>query len=249
MDQLSLDTQFTFAVLSDNYNETLKLIKMGANINIVMYNNCALYNAIYNERRHINSDNETIADLLLKHNATITNKVIDYVISADLRNSLKKLIYYGADVNKTKSLIYASYLDYLHIVRILLQSNADITMVDRYGNNSLILACELDKPNAFAIIKDLCTVASNKYIDIINHVNNHGETALDLVKNQEIKEFLVSKGAKSFKKIKDSTCDICIYEKINMIIEPCKHMICNLCLSKINKCPFCRGEIENKILI
>ena len=39
-------------------------------------------------------------------------------------------------------------------------------------------------------------------------------------------------------------CYICCYRKGNNTILDCNHnMICDICISKINKCPICRGNI------
>ena len=250
-----INEKFINAILDDNYKDTSELIKQGANVNTIICGSTALEFAVKNEIRYNSINEKSIVDLLLINNADIYQlnrsnyTVLQYVISTDERASLKKLIHYGADVNKVNSLIFATYNDHLHTVRILLQNNVDITMVDNYRNNAIMLATELDKPNALDIIKDICVYASNKYIDIINHKNKFGETALDLATNQEIKEYLISQGAKSYKKIEDEKCVICIYDKINVIMEPCNHMVCKACLSKINKCPFCRGEIKNFIYV
>jgi len=243
------------AILDDNYKDTSELIKQGANVNTLICGSSVLEWAINNQIKYNKVEDKTIVDLLLINNADIYQlnrsnyTVLEYVIHTDQRASLKKLIHYGANINKVKSLIFATYHDHVHTVRILLQNDVDITMVDNYGNNAIMLSTELDKPNALYIIKDICIYASNKYIDIINHINKYGETALDLATNQEIKEYLISQGAKSYKKIEDEKCVICVYDKINVIIEPCKHIVCKACLSKVNICPFCRGEIKNFIYV
>jgi len=253
--QLELDYKLIIEINNNNYDKTRELIKHGANVNtnININNQIPLLIAINNED-NLDKKN-SIVDLLLINKANIyfeiskNQTILDYVIISDKRELLKKLIYFGADINKIKSIIYSVYFDHLHITRILLQNNVDITKVDFFGNTALMLASESEKPNSLLIIKDICTYASNKYINIINYINKSGETALDLASNLEKKDYLISCGAKSFKKLSDKMCDICIYDKINIIIRPCNHGICKLCLSKIHICPFCRGEIKETIKI
>lgn len=40
-------------------------------------------------------------------------------------------------------------------------------------------------------------------------------------------------------------CKICMDSQINTVFCPCGHMVsCNLCASKVDSCPICRGNIE-----
>jgi ankyrin repeat protein len=252
MDKKILDRKLIHAIKDNNYDLVESLIKIGADVNTRVYDDPPLFHAIYMEAQTNKNRKKSIVDLLLESKADMYQRIrskfniVDYVIYTDKRDAFKKLIFYGADLNKTHTLLFAVFKDHLHIVRILLNNDVDITARDRYGNNAIMLATELDKPNALDIIKDICMVASINDIDIINNTNKDGDTALDLGSNKEIKKFLISQGAKSLKKITDKTCNICIYNKINIIIEPCKHGICNECLPKVNRCPFCRGEILMK---
>lgn len=51
--------------------------------------------------------------------------------------------------------------------------------------------------------------------------------------------------------VKDLKCVICLEEKNQLneysTINPCGHLVCNICIVKLNTCPTCRGPIKNKI--
>ena len=46
-----------------------------------------------------------------------------------------------------------------------------------------------------------------------------------------------------------SICPICYTNKRNEIALPCKHLFCDFCLSKVDKCPICRSFILMKHLL
>ena len=46
-----------------------------------------------------------------------------------------------------------------------------------------------------------------------------------------------------------SLCPICFENKRNKVALPCKHLFCEFCISKLTKCPICRGNILVKHLI
>ena len=37
-------------------------------------------------------------------------------------------------------------------------------------------------------------------------------------------------------------CGICLTNTVNVVLIPCGHVTCKECLSKVDKCPFCRKE-------
>lgn len=46
----------------------------------------------------------------------------------------------------------------------------------------------------------------------------------------------------------DSTCGICLDEKVQLqILNPCGHGFCSTCSRKLNKCPTCRADIQSVI--
>jgi len=48
--------------------------------------------------------------------------------------------------------------------------------------------------------------------------------------------------------IKETKCSICLDKCSDVIFYPCKHnVVCLECGCKINKCPYCRSNIETKI--
>jgi ankyrin repeat protein len=206
MNQKFLDRKLIHAITDNNYDLVESLIKIGADVNTREFNDPPLFHAIYREAQTNNNRKKSIVDLLLESKADMYQRIrgkfniLDYIIYTDKRDALKKLICYGADLNKTHTLLFAVIQDHLHIVRILLNNDVDITACDTYGNNAIMLASKLDKPNALDIIKDICMVASINDIDIINDTNKEGDTALDLGANKEIKKYLISQGGKSFKK-------------------------------------------------
>ena len=46
-----------------------------------------------------------------------------------------------------------------------------------------------------------------------------------------------------------SICPICFENKRNKVALPCKHLFCDFCLSKLDKCPICRSNILIRQLI
>jgi len=46
----------------------------------------------------------------------------------------------------------------------------------------------------------------------------------------------------------ESTCGICLDEKVQLqILNPCGHGFCSICSRKLNKCPTCRVDIQSVI--
>lgn len=46
----------------------------------------------------------------------------------------------------------------------------------------------------------------------------------------------------------NDTCFICLEDEIHlMVLNPCGHTFCNLCSSKMNKCPMCQKQIISAI--
>ena len=45
------------------------------------------------------------------------------------------------------------------------------------------------------------------------------------------------------------TCKICYSRPINTAIVPCGHVLCNTCLTCLQKfeCPFCRADLEGAL--
>lgn len=39
------------------------------------------------------------------------------------------------------------------------------------------------------------------------------------------------------------TCKICYSSSCNIFLVPCGHLLCNPCVLKVNRCPFCRKHI------
>ena len=48
--------------------------------------------------------------------------------------------------------------------------------------------------------------------------------------------------------MKKYLCYICFEEDNTKQILPCKHDLCIVCYTKINKCPFCRATIKKDIV-
>lgn len=43
----------------------------------------------------------------------------------------------------------------------------------------------------------------------------------------------------------DEQCKICFFQKSNVMLLPCEHDLCHLCLKQISICPFCRADIKD----
>ena len=69
---------------------------------------------------------------------------------------------------------------------------------------------------------------------------------IDCFLKHEIKQFLKNHEDKYEFKFKDEICCICIDEKVDKLLVPCKHNFCSFCaklLENGKKCPICRGTI------
>ena len=45
------------------------------------------------------------------------------------------------------------------------------------------------------------------------------------------------------------TCQICYHSRRYVVFNPCGHICCISCASKINRCHMCRGCIKSKIKV
>ncbi|KAL7016102.1 hypothetical protein ACKWTF_002873 [Chironomus riparius] len=46
--------------------------------------------------------------------------------------------------------------------------------------------------------------------------------------------------------IDELVCKICMMEKINIVLLPCKHVLGFNCCAKLSDCPYCHEKIQNK---
>ena len=52
------------------------------------------------------------------------------------------------------------------------------------------------------------------------------------------------------KKVSDSrACIVCLDNEVDMLLWPCRHIVCNFCGLRLTNCPVCRHKIENSCKI
>ena len=51
-------------------------------------------------------------------------------------------------------------------------------------------------------------------------------------------------------KISEQDCILCVDIRANIVLQPCQHTgFCHICAEKLENCPICRTEIEDRKLI
>ena len=41
-----------------------------------------------------------------------------------------------------------------------------------------------------------------------------------------------------------TTCQVCMERRVDLVLNACGHMLCTQCAGQIDRCPFCRRELE-----
>lgn len=194
---------FAIFAESDKNSRILKyLIKKGANVNTQMDNFTALWMAAHKGQ-------EKTVEILLKNGADINYKTnlssnpIEAIVTtynADIKKKekiLKIMIKYGADINMPTSdtfrnltvLDYAVSNEKLDLQKMLIKLGAksNYPIINLHVQNNNIEMVKFLIKNGFAL----------------NNVDYKGNTTLDYAQTEEMKQLLISHGAKSGKELKE----------------------------------------------
>lgn len=145
---------------------------------------------------------EAAARLLLnkcKKPELIANKILDYPLkraaNQGLLETCRLFIQYGADVNHHGddggTVLHQACWQYKNenILKLLVENGANVDAKDNNGNTPL-MGCA--RTNRYENIKTLVDLGAN-----LNIKNNKGLSLLDMVAEQDFRNFLINKGAKS----------------------------------------------------
>jgi ankyrin repeat protein len=140
------------------------------------------------------------------------------------------------DGDYNTALHYIAKTQYVSIAKILINSGADIYMVNKYNRNPIDIAKEIYEKN-------------------IESMNGHD----DIISYQKMINFLtscdddnddyVSSSCSSINSRDDTIkCIMCMTENKNILVLPCKHVsICEKCFkniqNKTEKCCICRSRV------
>lgn len=138
------------------------------------------------------------------------------------------------ELGKYKKEYIDTHSKLLHKLTTLTNATNDIK---RLKNAASTVSHELAEP----ILKIIQDFTSKNDIDVLKQ-----ETSELAAKSKAMENILVNTQAKKFAQY---TCFICMDEPSTVCVDPCGHMMCQRCWTRVNSenCPACRTPIEKGI--
>lgn len=146
----------------------------------------------------------------------------------------------------SKLKIYEEVLDQISIFK------ETIDKINKVYENLLSKSNQIECMNVFPISSYFKDEKAN-YVELLK---NQIETKIDEIKEEftlnankiiRFKKLIIK--AMPEEKIKNicNICNICAENTVNICINPCGHVFCNVCIDKMKNCGICRGKIDSKI--
>ncbi|AYV76264.1 MAG: hypothetical protein Terrestrivirus5_86 [Terrestrivirus sp.] len=171
----------------------------------------------------------TFIESLIKICSNDTNRSINKNTN---KNGVDNIIN-TVDGDYNTALHYISKTQYVSIAKILINSGADIHMVNKYNRNPIDIAKEIYEKNIESM---------NEYDDVTSY-----QKMIDFLTSCD--DDCVSSPCSSINSRDDTIkCIMCMTENKNILVLPCKHIsICEKCFkniqNKTEKCCICRSRI------
>ena len=170
------------AAMNGFYYGVDKLLKLGADVNIVDNDGCNLLLHAASAASYLArivgkiielTDNKNCADLE-------GNTVISYLVYHENLNSTESLIRAGADINKGNALCMAIKYTRIELVPLLVNFGADVNFPDKYGHTPLYYALSTidNMTNMTAVVRFLINHGAVVEEDALIHIHMYGTAAM-----------------------------------------------------------------------